>query len=407
MVHSHKFLVMVFSPVFRSMLSSMESNWSVSTVVSFPDVPSSVLEHALDLLISRWDVVAMNDDLKNIFSALGIDMKNFLVNENTNGNVCDDENSVKDTDEALTCNLCDEIFYHTSDDVKTKVAIHVGEIHLENEAQDEQLKLFPAQKCKSCGEKFHRKEARKLHTITKHPWQNLMSNMAIIFEKDNSNVSGKNESGDLSKSSTKSQNSSSIDVLKNDGVEVAREDVLKKAHCTMCDKKWKQDGVTNVSALRSRIKNHICKKHFEADMAVLLQDNFNGSSCLRCNSTIAKEIEQKKHLQNYHGIFDDVIKPMLEDILGSSKNKRKRKVRKGTYKRKMLKSSVQNNLERMLLSPPAKKPDRKPQVLEETSDFKELQSCIEYSDSDDEDSDYEDLGEIQSNIDYSDSSDED
>jgi len=72
----------------------------------------------------------------------------------------------------------------------------------------------------------------------------------------------------------------------------------------------------------------------------------------------------------------------------------------------MLKSSVQNNLERMLLSP-AKKPDWKPQVLEETSDFKELQSCIEYSDSDDEDSDYEDLSEIQSNIDYSDSSDED
>ena len=198
MVHSHKFLVMVFSPVFRSMLSSMESNWSVSTVVSFPDVPSSVLEHALDLLISRWDVVAMNDDLKNIFSALGIDMKNFLVNENTNGNVCDDEKSVKDTGEAFTCNLCDEIFDHTSDDVKTKVAIHVGEFHLENEAQDEQLKLFPAQKCKSCGEKFHRKEARKLHTITKHPWQNLMSNMAIIFEKDHSNVSGKNEIKDLS-----------------------------------------------------------------------------------------------------------------------------------------------------------------------------------------------------------------
>ena len=64
-------------------------------------------------------------------------------------------------------------------------------------------------------------------------------------------------------------------------------------------------------------------------------------------------------------------------------------------------------LERMLLSPPAKKSDWKPQVLEETSDFKELQSCIEYSDSDDEDSDYEDLSEIQSNIDYSDSSDED
>ena len=122
---------------------------------------------------------------------------------------------------------------------------------------------------------------------------------------------------------------------------------------------------------------------------------------------IAKESEQKKHLQNNHGIFDDVINPMLEDIIGSTKNKRKRKVRKMISKRKIFQSSVHNHLERMLLSPPARKSDLKPQVLEETTDFKELQSCIEYSDSDDEDSDYEDLSEIQSNIDYSDSSDED
>merc|ERR1719430_2184207 len=98
------------------------------------------------------------------------------------------KNSNKIIEESLTCNHCDEIFD------KTKIAIHVGEFHLENEAQDEQLKLFPAQKCKSCGQKFHRKEARKLHTITKHPWQNLKSNIDNILKNDKIYVGAKNRS---------------------------------------------------------------------------------------------------------------------------------------------------------------------------------------------------------------------
>merc|ERR1712055_907675 len=127
-------------------------------------------------------------------------------------------------------------------------------------------------------------------------------------------------------------------------------------------------------------------------MAVLLADNFKGNSCKKCKATVTTEVDQKKHLQNTHGIFDDVIKPMLEDILGSTNNKRKRKVRKATASKKILKSSERksmNDLERMLSSP--KKTSSEPQPLEETSEFKELQSCIEYSDSDDDDSDYEDL----------------
>jgi len=409
MVHSHKFLVMVFSPVFRSMLSSVESNWSISSVVSFPDVSSSVLEQALHLLISRWDVVTMNDDLENAFNALGIYIKNVLVTENANNSACEEQNnSNKIIEESLTCNHCDEIFDKTSEDVKTKVAIHVGEFHLENEAQDEQLKLFPAQKCKSCGQKFHRKEARKLHTITKHPWQNLKSNIDNILKNDKINVGAKNRSQEKHLRSPIINNSLSVDVPKVDCIEAAKEKGLKKAQCTMCEKKWKQDAATNIYALRARIKNHVCKNHFEADMAVLLTDNFKGNSCKRCKATVITEADQKKHLQNNHGIFDDVIKPMLEDILGSTNNKRKRKVRKATSSKKILKSSERksmNDLERMLSSP--KKTSSEPQPLEETSEFKELQSCIEYSDSDDDDSDYEDLNEIQSNIDYSDSSDED
>jgi len=389
----------------------MESNWSISAVVSLPDVLSSVLEQALHLLISRWDVVTMNDDLENALNALGIDIKNVMVTENADI-ACEEQSDVrKIIEKRLKCNLCDESFDHTSEDVKTKVAIHVGECHLEKEAQDEQLKLFPAQKCESCGQKFHRKEARKLHTITKHPWQNLKSNIDNIFKHDKIEVGEKNRKQEEQlKRSPITHNSSSVGTPKVDCIESVKESVLKKAQCTMCDKKWKKDGVTNISALRASIKNHICKKHFEADMALLLTDNFKGSSCQRCKSIIVTEADQKKHLQNNHGIFDDVVKPMLEDILGSTKNKRKRKARKATSTRKILKSSERNRVddhERMLGSPHAKKSCSEPQTLEETSAFKELQSCIEYSDSDDGDSDYEDLNEIQSNIDYSDSSDED
>jgi len=416
MVHSHKCLVMVFSPLFRSILS-LTTTGSSSIVVSFPDVLSSDLEQVLFMLLNRWDIVTMSEGLKNVFHSLGIDIKNVLVTQPAKVTRSDNSrDGSSNCEEVMLCNFCDEVFDHTSDDVASKVAIHLGEFHLENEAQNEHLKLFPAQKCLACGEKIHRKDARKLHTITEHAWENLKSNISQIVAKKNVHNSTEKIVTNEGTPERPRRISRKRDVpISRDG----REDGLKKAQCTLCDKKWKQEGATNVSALRRRIKNHICKKHFDADMTVLLAENFSGGSCRRCALSIKYEEEQKRHIQDNHGVFDDVLKPMLEDILRSVTDNQKRKGRgeKEKLTSKRIKgdptpvaiSPLQvsaSDLTKLLQSPPPKT-YKMAEKLEETSDFKELQSCIEYSDSDDDDSDSGDLNDIQSNIDYSDSSDED
>ena len=84
MVHSHKSLAIIFSPILRSVLSSIMSSMSSSAVVSIPDVSSSNLEQALHMLSNRWDNddVKISEDLGNVFEILGIDIENYSVNEN-------------------------------------------------------------------------------------------------------------------------------------------------------------------------------------------------------------------------------------------------------------------------------------------------------------------------------------
>ena len=187
----------------------------------------------------------------------------------------------------------------------------------------------------------------------------------------------------------------------------------KRVKCTMCEKTWKLNPRTIVSVLRKRVKNHICNKHFEADMSVLLQNNFKQNVCQSCDSTIASEVDQKNHLQESHAVFDDIITPMLDEIFGQKKDRKKRKIKTNKISSKAkkikLKSKQTTDVAKLLAETPTKNLTNDAKNMEESIDFERLQSCIEYSDSDEDDSNDTEamFNVIQNNIDFSDSDDDD
>jgi len=437
MVHSHKSFVLVFSPVLRSALSPLLS--SMSSVVSLPDISSSALEQALDLLRSRWDDVTISDDLKDVFNALGIDIKQCLVDSGTapaRGRRKKRASKEASIDQIVSKSTTSEILQSDIIDSEAKSSkierrgrkrnMKVGhkfprDDDVEEDREDDDLKAV-------CDDKLNgrRNNRRSLNSSI----DQIVSNSKNANENKNIIDSTKSERR-VRKRSLKAELEFSKDDLDEEAVASTESETrgrkktiksglkfppqAKKAQCTMCEKNWKKDTGTNIYQLRSLIKNHICKKHFEADMTVLLDNNFNGDCCKLCESSIKTDIEQKKHLQNQHGIFDDVIKPMLDDILGPSKSELKRK-RTGSTKftakklRTRSKSGLNMNTDISdLLTNSPQTTGSDSENLEETSDFKRLQSCIEYSDSEEDDDDNAEamLSVIQSNIDYSDSDDED
>jgi len=442
MVHSHKSLVLVFSPVLRSVLSPLLS--SLSAVVSLPDIMGSALEQALELLTSRWDDVSISDDLQDVFTALGINIKHCLVDSRAT-TVRDDQVSARRKNRASQ----EASYGHDQIFSKRTSKMHRKDIN-GSEARRTKIERRGRKKSLKPGHKFPRNDVDRDRNYSdlksaledklngrrkgrRNRGRNLNSSIDqmvsdSVNEVDLKDVIDSEAMGIKSERRGRKKSLKGIEYFKDDldeevdastNSEARKKSVTsglklppqeKKVQCTMCENYWKKDTGTNIYQLRTLIKNHICKKHFEADMTVLLENNFNGDCCKLCESSFKTEIHQKRHLQNQHGIFDDVIKPMLDDILGSIKSEHKRKgtgKKKFTGKRLRSHSNSQNETSNLLTKSP-KKTKNDSENLEETSDFKKLQSCIEYSDSDEDDDNAEAmLSVIQSNIDYSDSDDED
>merc|ERR1712129_233140 len=195
-------------------------------------------------------------------------------------------------------------------------------------------------------------------------------------------------------------------------IEADKEDD-NKVKCTMCEKNWKLISGTNIYMLRKSIKNHICKTHFEVDMSELLKYNFKDNSCQLCDSKIVMEIQKKNHLQEYHGVFNDILAPMLKTIIGNNKDQRKRKTKteKVASRQKKLKLDSDNldGVTKLMVESPSKTATTVTELdnIEDSADFKELQSCIDYSDSDSDDDETEAIfNAIQNSIEYSDSDEE-
>ena len=160
----------MFSPHLRSVLSSIQSATSSSAVISFPDVSSSLLEQALQILSKSWQekVVTISADMGQAFVDLGIDVGHSVNKKLSktigNGNIISETKVANEApnhenvnfDKTFKCNHCERTFDSTSAETMAKIAIHLGKVHFEKETQVEQSKLFPvdSNKCKDCGNKF-------------------------------------------------------------------------------------------------------------------------------------------------------------------------------------------------------------------------------------------------------------
>jgi len=205
----------------------------------------------------------------------------------------------------------------------------------------------------------------------------------------------------------------------NSSLKTARSVVV----CTMCPQKWTYNSESRMSDLKSRIRSHLIDVHFESELTSLLKSKFKKNVCQICDKTIITSDLQKKHIKIVHKLLEKQVLPILVSVLGkdidrkdpSKKDKRRgsplsesnhtKLVRTESYGSPVIENTsvLQDFLQESTLND-AKNLNN----LEESSDFRDIQSNIEFSDSDDEDPDkIDNFNAIQQNLEYSDSEDED
>jgi len=206
----------------------------------------------------------------------------------------------------------------------------------------------------------------------------------------------------------------------NSSLKTARSVVV----CTMCPQKWTYNSESRMSDLKSRIRSHLIDVHFVSELTSLLKSKFKKNVCQICDKTIITSDLQKKHIKIVHKLLEKQVLPILVSVLGkdidrkdpSKKDKRRgsplsesnhtKLVRTESYGSPVIENTsvIHDFLQESTLND-AKNLNN----LEESSDFRDIQSNIEFSDSDDEDKvdKIDNFNAIQQNLEYSDSEDED
>merc|ERR1719186_1357088 len=144
MVHSHKSLFTIFSPLLRSVLSSLQPAVSSLAVVTLPDVSSTTLELAIRMLSRKWDknVMEISEDLANALKSLGIIIEKSIndraeknisyqinseisVNSEDTNEITEDEKNYEENTNPQNepkCKHCDTIFKDTSAESVEEIA---------------------------------------------------------------------------------------------------------------------------------------------------------------------------------------------------------------------------------------------------------------------------------------------
>jgi len=187
--------------------------------------------------------------------------------------------------------------------------------------------------------------------------------------------------------------------------------------CTMCPQKWTYNLESRMSDLKSRIRSHLTDVHFESELTSLLRSKFKKNVCQICDKTINTSHLQKKHIKHVHKLLEKQVLPILVSLLGkdierkdlSKKDKRMGSPLLESNRTKLLRTeSYASPVIHDLLQESPQKDAKNLSNLEESSDFRDIQSNIEFSDSDDEDPDkINNFNAIQQNLEFSDSEDDD
>ena len=291
----------------------------------------------------------------------------------------------------------------------TELLLHIAEVHLEEELEEEMLKVFPGscEECMKCGKIFNNDYEKKEHISLQHPWdilacmvKEVINREEVVAKKnaDNDEISDDDisdgEAGDDNNISDEEDNSFSNPVMPNE-TKLVKHVVSKmieiKAEqpkgiygamysCNKCEYTWKtKSGQRDIKYL---IKIHICLKHFKEELEDGLTKHFKEKICTLCGNKLGSNGAVKKHLITTHKYLNDLISRDVDFVLANGTET----LAGQGFKRKLVEIHDSELMQKLKVP----KTDSSLGLvgegrLKEDDDISHIQSRIEFSDSDSED----------------------
>ena len=143
-----------------------------------------LLSHPWPSLRAEVDetLAKISEDTKGIENT-----ENPVIEDNLKMDVSDHIESIQENENQvgeneIECDVCGTTFEN-----RDEARIHIGEVHLEDELQCELFKVFPGEvlKCKECGAECGSEYEKKEHILLQHPWPMLK---ALADEKESQHV---------------------------------------------------------------------------------------------------------------------------------------------------------------------------------------------------------------------------
>ena len=376
--------------------------------------PWTKLAEEMDVIYNYDDEISDEDISESEAENDDISLANFL---NETVDISNKTNKVKEAAdlEEKTCHQCGT--------ATTELTLHIAEVHLEEELEEEVRKVFAegVETCQKCGKTFKSEYERREHISLQHPWDRLADIVKEVYGGEEVDATNKRDDkildGDSSNYGAKygkflDDKADYINYILNETKTVvgkildiksislpnfkmsqmSKKNFYQEAQdskrpmvikgldysCSLCDKKWK----SSQNEILSQIKRHLCVEHFQTELDAGVEANFKDKTCTLCGTSLGEKGAMRKHLINVHKYFDDLISKDLYKLLTKPQEKprMKRKRDCSTTPEFFLKAKVsrKNSSIHNIVDIDEDRLTHK--------DFSAIQSMIEFSDSEDEES---------------------
>ena len=245
------------------------------------------------------------------------------------------ENSVEDMREDPEEKICPKCGTTT-----TNLLLHIAEVHLEEELEEEMIKVFPrgCDLCVMCGQTFINEYEKKEHTSLQHPWDTLTSMAKELNSFRGANTERSADIDEISDNAVAWEDQQISDdeadtishAQEHNATNVANDVVNKittktqqpkyedcdRYSCNKCDYTWKMRPVQK--EIQYLIKSHTILQHYYKEMENGLKKCFKGNDFTLCESILKRKEALKKHLIVTHRYFDDMISNDFESVFANA-----------------------------------------------------------------------------------------
>ena len=237
---------------------------------------------------------------------------------------------------------------------------------------------------------FKNKEymCKKCQATLKHEYTNIHSHITYVHNMTIQQYSLVYENEDMEDdpnlgTTENSENESIVDFEHNKNRQ-PESDQDAQYLCSQCEHIW-----TNKSGKRNPkklIKLHLCQVHNSENVTKAVNDNFTKNICnfTNCGAVMSNEGRRKKHLICTHKLFDDKIAKDLKLIMDNPNYKHKVSDIIGT-KRKATQSDSSESFQPSKTAKNNVGENNDTDSVIDDADIREIQQCIDFSDSEDED----------------------